>query len=141
MAISFHSEEIKFNLLQKTRHIEWILACIGTHQKETGTLTFIFTSNAHLLRINKEFLNHNYFTDVITFDYTEKDIISGDIFISIEQVRENASFFNVLEADELRRVMIHGVLHLIGFNDTLDEEREAMRELENEALHLWLRKE
>ena len=141
MPISFHSEEIKFNLLQKGRHIEWISACIGTHQKETGTLTIIFTSNAHLLRINKEFLNHNYFTDVITFDYTEEDIISGDIFISIEQVRENASFYNVLEADELRRVMIHGVLHLIGFNDTLDEEREVMRELENEALHLWLRKE
>ncbi len=89
--------------------------------------------------MNKEYLNHNYFTDVITFDYTEGDVVSGDVFISIDQVRENALVYGVPEEDELRRVMVHGILHLMGFNDASKEEKDTMRELENEALNLWLK--
>ena len=89
--------------------------------------------------MNREYLNHNYFTDVITFDYTVNDIISGDIFISMEQVKKNAEFYGVKTEEELRRVMIHGILHLLGFNDSSLEEKETMRKKENEALHLWLK--
>jgi len=91
--------------------------------------------------MNREYLNHDYYTDVITFDYTEGDIISGDIFISIDQVRLNASAFEQDFNVELRRVMVHGVLHLIGFNDASAPEKEEMRKMENEALHLWLKEE
>jgi len=89
--------------------------------------------------MNRDYLNHNHFTDVITFDYSDGDVISGDIFISIEQVEENASFYNVSQSEELRRVIIHGVFHLLGFGDKTPLEKESMRKLENEALHLWLK--
>ena len=88
--------------------------------------------------MNREYLNHNYFTDVITFDYSEGESVSGDIFISIDQVRENAKIFAVTEEEELRRVMIHGVLHLIGFRDSTEAEKKVMQKMENDALHLWL---
>ena len=141
MGISFHNEQILFDLQEKSRHKKWIDACIDHHGKTTGEITCIFTSNAYLLRMNKEYLKHNYFTDVITFDYTEGEVISGDIFISIEQVEENASVYGVKREDELRRIMIHGVLHLVGFSDKLAGEQEVMKEMENEALHLWLKEE
>ena len=89
--------------------------------------------------MNREYLNHNYFTDVITFDYTDDNITSGDIFISMDQVKKNAKFYAVEDEEELRRVMIHGVLHLLGFKDDSSDEKETMREKENEALHLWLK--
>jgi rRNA maturation RNase YbeY len=108
-------------------------------KKIAGTLNFIFTSNEQIKLMNLEYLNHNYFTDVITFDYTEGNIISGDIFISIEQVKENAGLYKTELMDELRRVMIHGVFHLMGFQDSNEEERLTMREKENDALHLWLK--
>ena len=89
--------------------------------------------------MNQEFLNHNYFTDVITFDYSEGRVISGDVFISAEQVEINAGNYGTEPEEEMRRVMIHGVLHLMAYNDGTEEERESMRQLENEALHLWLK--
>ena len=89
--------------------------------------------------MNRKFLNHNYFTDVITFDYTEKRVTSGDVFISIDQVKSNAEKYGVDVDEELRRVMIHGVLHLVGFKDETEEEKKIMRKKENEALHLWLK--
>ena len=140
MAISFHSENIQFDLKQKLRHKQWIWQCIETYQKTPGKITYIFSSNEQLLLMNREYLNHNCFTDVLTFDYTEGDIISGDIFISLEQVTRNAELYDVESVEEIRRVMIHGVLHLLGFSDETDEEKATMREKENEALHLWLKK-
>mgnify|MGYP006305571255 CR=1 FL=1 len=137
MAISFHSEGIKFQLSQKRKHKHWISQYIRHHQKLPGTIAFIFTSSEHLRRINREFLQHNHFTDVISFDYSEKRIISGDIFISVEQVRENAATYAVEFEEELRRVMIHGILHLMGFEDREQKERQQMRKLEDEALFLW----
>ena len=139
MTISFHSEGIHFDLKQKIRHKRWVRDCIHSNKKIQGNISFIFTSNEQLRLMNREYLNHNSFTDVLTFDYAEKDIISGDIFISIEQVRINAELFSVIAEEELRRVMIHGVLHLMGFKDSLPEQQVIMREKENEALHLWLK--
>jgi rRNA maturation RNase YbeY len=139
VALSFHSETIRFDLEKKVRHKKWIRSWISNKKKIAGDLSFIFTSNEQLRLMNQDFLNHNYFTDVITFDYSEEDIISGDVFISIDQVALNSEMYGVSLEDELRRVMIHGVLHLMGYGDATDEEKNLMREKENEALHLWLK--
>ena len=137
MAISFHSEGISFDLEKKIRHKKWIRQWIESAGKVQGPLNFIFTSNEQLRLMNQEYLIHNHFTDVITFGYGDENITSGDVFISIDQVMKNAEFYRVSVDEELRRVMIHGVLHLMGFNDGSAEERKGMREKENEALHLW----
>jgi len=137
VAVSFHSEGIKFQIDQRKKHKDWISQYIRYHQKVPGSLNFIFISNEHLRRINREYLQHNHFTDVISFDYSEKRVISGDIFISVDQVRENAKSYGVELDEELRRVMIHGTLHLMGFEDREQKEREEMRKLEDEALFLW----
>ena len=139
MDISFHSEAIRFELKQKIYHKKWIRAWLESHKMQPGAISFIFTSNERLRLMNQEFLNHNYFTDVITFDYSEGKTISGDVFISIEQVRLNAETYSVSLEEEQRRVMIHGVLHLMAYKDASEEEKQDMREKENEALHLWLK--
>ena len=139
MPVTFHTEEIVFNLKQKLQHKQWIKQWIETHDAVCGNLAFIFTSNKHIRLINHNYLNHDYYTDVITFDYTEEQKISGDIFISVEQVNMNADSYGTEAVEELRRVMIHGVNHLLGYKDSNVEERKTMRYLENEALHLWLK--
>lgn len=137
MAIRFHSLKIKFKLKYINPHKSWIKACISSFDRKPGDITFIYTSNPSLREMNREYLNHDYFTDVITFDYSEGDLVSGDVFISIDQVRINAGIYDQSFDDELRRVMVHGVLHLIGFGDATDVEKTHMRNLENDALHLW----
>jgi len=139
VAISFHNEGISFQLKEKNRHKKWIGNIIVTHQKRTGPIAIIFTSNEQLLLMNRAYLNHNYFTDVITFDYSGEGILSGDIYISVEQVFLNADDYGSEASEELRRVMIHGILHLAGYGDSTVEERKKMRKLENEALNLWSR--
>ena len=139
MPVTFHTEKTLFKLGQKFQHKRWINLWIESQEAVCGKLSFIFTSNKHLRLINKEYLNHNYYTDVISFNYAEDDLISGDIFISIDQVRINAESYNTEEGEELRRVMIHGVNHLLGYDDGNDEEKEIMRQMENDALHLWLK--
>jgi rRNA maturation RNase YbeY len=137
VAITFHQQGIPFQLKEKNKHKAWLRRFVETHGKRTGDIAFIFTSNELLLQMNREYLNHNYFTDVITFDYTDESGVSGDVFISVDQVRINAGQFGTRESGELRRVMVHGVLHLLGFRDESDEEKRRMRILEEEALHLW----
>ncbi len=137
MPVTFHTEETNFDLKQKIQHKRWINQWIETQNAVCGDISYVFTSNKQIKLINKQYLNHNYFTDVITFDYTKDKQISGDIFISIDEVRSNAGIFVTEEEDELRRVMIHGVIHLLGYNDSSNEERDIMRKMENEALHLW----
>jgi probable rRNA maturation factor len=137
--ITFYTEETTFILKKKQLHKKWIKDWIETQKVVCGSISYLFTSNKQIKLINKEYLNHNYFTDVITFDYTEDDVISGDIIISIDEVRINAKRYNTEEEEELRRVMIHGVNHLMGYKDSTDEERDIMRKMENEALHLWLK--
>ena len=117
MPVTFHTENLTFSLKQKLRHKRWIKFWIDSQKALCGNVAFVFTSNEQIKLINHEYLNHNDFTDVITFDYTEGKTISGDIFISIDQVRLNAGSYGTEDEDELRRVMVHGVLHLLGYGD------------------------
>lgn len=137
MEVSFHREGTGYEPGERRAHKKWICKYIELHKKDPGSITFIFTSNDYLRRINREYLQHNHFTDVITFDYSEGEVISGDIFISIDQVRENAGTYGVKFEEELKRVMIHGVLHLMGYKDRSVHERKIMRKMEDEALNLW----
>ncbi len=107
---------------------------IKEENKEEGDLTLIFCSDEYLLEINNKHLNHDYYTDIITFDYSQKKNISGDLFISIDRVKENAKEFSVPFLNELSRVVVHGVLHLCGYNDKTEEEKKQMRKLENKYL-------
>lgn len=141
MLIQFHNADTSFRLRRLRAHRRWIEGCIEGYGKQLGPINFIFTSNPYLRKINREYLNHNYFTDVITFDYSDGLLLSGDVFISLEKVKENARSFGQTLPQELRRVMIHGVLHLAGYKDASEDEKTVMRNMENEALHLWLNRE
>lgn len=131
MSIKFFNEEIKFNLKSKTHLKNWIKSTIINEKYNIGAINYIFTSPKEILRINSNYLNHNYFTDIITFDYCENNIINGDIYICIDTVKNNSARFDVTFTEELYRVMIHGILHLIGYNDQNNDEKAIMREKEN----------
>lgn len=135
--ISFFSEDIKFEINNPNLFISWINNLISEHSKIEGEITYIFCSDSYLLNLNKEHLNHDTFTDIITFDYTKAGIISGDIFISIERIKDNSKTFSQQFSQELLRVMAHGILHLIGFNDKTEAEKLEMREAENYAITLF----
>jgi probable rRNA maturation factor len=135
--VTFHTEDILFDLPKKRKHKFWLRTWIESKDLICGNLSFIFTSNKNIRSINRQYLNHNYFTDVITFDYREGKVLSGDIFISVDQVRKNAVSYRTAEEEELRRVMIHGVIHLQGYRDDSEEERGTMHQMENDALLLW----
>lgn len=134
--ITFFAEDIDFVLRQKQKVREWI----GLIVKNEGfarisELNFIFCSDDYLLHINKEYLNHDTYTDIITFDSSESEnVIAGDIFISIDRIRDNALKFDATERDELHRVMAHGVLHLCGYGDKTKAEKQRMTEKENTCL-------
>lgn len=115
----------------------WIVEVARRHGRRTGALTYIFCDDARILEVNKEFLNHDYFTDIITFDDTTGRLIRGDIFISLDTVASNAEAVGTTYDDELMRVIIHGILHLCGINDKGPGEREIMEAHENDALALW----
>ncbi len=134
--ISFFSEDIVFNLSQKQKIREWINKAVREEGfRRVSELNFIFCSDNYLLDINKQYLDHDTYTDIVTFDSSEKEgVIAGDIFISVDRVRENALKFSVSEIDELHRVIIHGVLHLCGYRDKKKEEKALMRKKENEYL-------
>ncbi|HAN18959.1 MAG: rRNA maturation RNase YbeY [Bacteroidetes bacterium GWC2_33_15] len=134
MSINFFSEDIDFNLASKNKIRNWIKLSIENELKKTGLINIIFTSDNYLLDINKKYLSHNYLTDIITFNYCEKNTINGDIYISIETVLNNSKRFIVSFEDEIRRVIIHGILHLIGYNDSTNGEKIQMREKENNYL-------
>ncbi len=131
MAVKFFSDDISYNFKNKKQAISWIQDSIREEKRISGDINIIFTSDKYLLEINKQYLKHNYFTDIVTFNYCEKDIIKGDIFISIETVKNNSVRFDANFTTELKRVIIHGVLHLIGYDDQNDEEKAIMREKEN----------
>ena len=132
--INFFSEDVNFELSHQSNYQKWIEEVIHFHNKIPGNINFIFCSDEHLLTINVEYLNHDYYTDIITFDYTENSIISGDLFISIDRVKDNANTIGTNFIDELNRVCIHGVLHLLGYKDSTEEEKNTMRSLENDCL-------
>lgn len=135
MAIQF-SFQTNYPLKSRTKIKQWIKQIIESKGKKTGNITYIFCDDEYLLEVNKQYLQHDYYTDVITFDYVENDLIGGDIFISTDRVRENALAFGSSETEELHRVIIHGALHLLGLKDKSKEEASQMREAENEALKL-----
>ncbi len=108
---------------------------IGKEEMISGDINFIITNNKNLKEINVEFLEHDYYTDVITFNYNNKKVINGEVYISLERVRENALNYNVSLENELFRVLIHGVLHLVGFDDSNEENKNKMRKMED----LWLK--
>lgn len=134
--ISFFAEDIEFVLPQKQKVREWINDVIKSEGfSRIAELNFIFCSDDYLLDINKEYLDHDTYTDIITFDSSEvAHVIAGDIFISIDRVRDNALKFSVSEVDELHRVIVHGVLHLCGYGDKTKEEKNTMTDKENECL-------
>lgn len=134
-AIHFFQEDISFPLKNKIKLKNWIKSTINSEGKKVGELNFIFCSDNYLLEINQQYLKHDTFTDIITFDNSEKqNIISGDIFISYERVEENAGKFSTSITDELHRIIIHGTLHLIGFKDKSKADKELMTMKEDEHL-------
>lgn len=133
--IQYFSEEIDFNLKNSNEVSAWILQTIHAEKGHLGFINFIFCNDAYLLKINQDYLQHDTYTDIITFDYSNTQIES-DIFISVDRINENASQRNISFHQELHRVMIHGVLHLLGFGDKSTEEKYIMTKKENEYLAL-----
>ncbi|MDO1446249.1 rRNA maturation RNase YbeY [Rhodocytophaga aerolata] len=135
-SIHFFSEDITFQLKNKNAVRKWLKSVIIYEQHSLLTLNYIFCSDAYLLEINTKYLNHNYFTDVITFDNSSSELLEGDIFISIDRITDNATKFNSTFDFELFRVMVHGLLHLLGYNDHSDSEIAQIRLKENYYLSL-----
>ena len=136
MAISFFNEDTSYSIKERRLLNRWIKSCIEFQGKKCGDISFVFCSDKYLLSINRQYLQHDYYTDVITFDYSEGDFVSGDIFISVDTVKENSTLFHKAFLDELHRVIIHGILHLCGHGDKSDEEASKMRLLEDNSLNL-----
>ena len=114
----------------------WVKAVAATYGKRVGEVAYVFCDDEEILKVNRQYLKHDYYTDIITFDYCEGDLLSGDLFISLDTVRSNAELFGKTYEDELHRVIIHGILHLVGINDKGPGEREIMEAEENKALAL-----
>ena len=129
--ITYSSEGVKFPNIGKRETSNWIKNVAATYGKKIGEIGYMFVNDDKILEVNNEFLGHDYYTDIITFDYCEGNRLSGDLFISVDSVRENAAFYGTEFADELNRVIVHGVLHLIGYDDHTEEDIAAMREKEN----------
>lgn len=134
MPITFQVEKIKFNLKKKITIKLWIAKVLQLEKKQVGQINFLFTNDEEILKKNIQFLKHNTYTDIITFNYCKDKIINGDIIISIDRVKENAEKFKSDFEEELKRVLIHGVLHLCGYNDKKTADKELMRKKENWAL-------
>lgn len=116
----------------------WVRAVAASYGKRAGEIAYVFCDDEKILEVNRQYLQHDYYTDIITFDYCEGDMLSGDLFISLDTVRSNAELFGKTYEDELHRVIIHGILHLVGINDKGPGEREIMEAAEDKALALYL---
>ena len=134
--VSYFNEDIKFDFKEKRLTNRWLKLVAESEIRRLGDISIIFCSDNYILDINMKYLQHDYFTDIITFDYCEGDTVSGDLFISIDSVRENAAFYGTEFKDELNRVIVHGVLHLIGYDDHSEEDIKEMRAKENYYLSL-----
>lgn len=137
MAIRFSVQSVNFELQDEANVRKWIIEVVKQRDKTVGNINYLFCNDEYLLGINQHYLNHDTYTDIITFDYVAGNLISGDILISVDRVGENASGFGVSFDQELHRVIIHGVLHLLGQGDKSDAEAAEMRRQEEEALQLW----
>jgi rRNA maturation RNase YbeY len=139
MAINFSNNDIIFMLHHKLKLKEWIKQVIEKEKLKPGNVSYIFCSDEALLEMNQQYLDHNTYTDIITFDYRKGEKVSGEIYISVERVSENAKKFKTTFEEELHRVLIHGVLHICGYRDKGKEAAELMRKKENTALRLLKR--
>lgn len=129
--ISYFTEDTDFRFKGRALNNRWLRMVAESEIKRVGDLSIIFCSDNYILDVNMRYLQHDYFTDIITFDYCEGNRLSGDLFISVDSVRENALFYGTEFSDELNRVMVHGLLHLIGYDDHTEEEQKTMREKED----------
>ncbi len=129
--VSFFTEDCKFAFKEKRLTSRWLKFVAESESKRLGDISVIFCSDNYILDVNIKYLQHDYYTDIITFDYCEGERLSGDLFISVDSVRENASFYGTEFADELNRVIVHGLLHLIGYDDHTEEDIAQMRAKEN----------
>ena len=132
--ISYNTVNVKMPAIRRRDTSAWVKAVAASYGKKVGEIAYIFVDDEEILRVNREYLQHDYYTDIITFDYTEGDTISGDLFISLDTVRTNAEQFDKSYDEELHRVIIHGILHLCGINDKGPGEREIMEAAEDKAL-------
>ncbi|GHT01735.1 endoribonuclease YbeY [Bacteroidia bacterium] len=134
--IEYKAIEVEIPPFRRRAMSHWLKKVVVNQQKKLGNLCYIFCSDEEILKLNEKFLNHDYYTDIITFDYSVKDTISGDMFISLDSVRSNAKKYATLENEELRRVMVHGLLHLCGYNDKTPQDIKFMRAQEELCLNL-----
>ena len=134
--VSFYNQDTPFAFKYKRLTSKWLKEVAASEAKKLGPVSVIFCSDNYLLDVNIKYLGHDYYTDIITFDYCEGDVLSGDLFISVDSVRENASFYGVEFDTELNRVIVHGLLHLIGYDDHSEEDIAMMRSKENYYLSL-----
>lgn len=137
MAITFTAIDTKFSLKNKRNIKDWIKAVIVNHEKRVGAINYIFCKDDYILDINQKYLNHDYYTDIITFDYSSKDKLEGDIFISLQTVESNSIKFSTTFDHELMRVIIHGILHLAGLEDKTKTAKQLMRSAEDAALEIF----
>ena len=134
--ITYNTIHVKMPAIRRRDTSAWVKAVAASYRKRVGDIAYVFCDDEEILRVNREYLQHDYYTDIITFDYSEGDTIAGDLFISLDTVRTNAAQFDTTYDEELRRVIIHGILHLCGINDKGPGEREQMEAAENQALAL-----
>lgn len=135
--ITYSAENVKMPAIKKREVTKWIRAVAATYGRKVGEVGYLFCDDEKILEVNREYLQHDYYTDIITFDYDEDDVINGDLVISLDTIRTNAELFNKTYDEELYRVIIHGILHLCGINDKGPGEREIMEAAENKALAMW----
>lgn len=138
--IHFSTKEVDFPDIDTNKVERWIKLTAAQYGKKAGKISYLFCNDEHILEINKQYLQHDYYTDIITFDYSTGNIVSGDLYISLDTVSSNASEMHLDFTDELHRVIIHGILHLCGQDDNSESDQKEMRRKENEALEL-LKKE
>ncbi|MBQ8542835.1 MAG: rRNA maturation RNase YbeY [Bacteroidaceae bacterium] len=132
--ISYQAEGVKMPAIKRRAVSAWVKVVAATYNKKVGDIAYIFCDDEKILEVNREYLQHDYYTDIITFDYSEGDTISGDLFISLDTVKSNSELVGATYEQELFRVIIHGILHLCGINDKGPGEREIMEACENKAL-------
>ncbi len=136
MEITFQSEGVEHPPIDENSLSQWIETVAKKHDRETGEISYLFCDDEKILEVNQQYLNHDFYTDIITFDYSEGNVISGDIIISLQTVESNSQMYKTDFKEELHRVIIHGILHLCGLGDLTDEEESAMRAAENSALEM-----
>ena len=136
MNVTFQTEGIDFPKIEEDKLSEWIDKVAKKYNKEVGEISYLFCDDEKILEVNREYLNHDFYTDIITFDYSEDNIISGDIIISLQMVESNSQMYKTEYLEELHRVIIHGILHLCGVKDSTLEEETLMRKAEDNALEM-----